>query len=48
MRTFIITVTLPSGLQGEFFGLFTDGFAAAIEAIENFPNARRIGVRRLP
>ena len=48
MRSFLITITMPDGSQGTHPGLYPDGFAAWMQAIDNFPDAKRISARRLP
>lgn len=48
MKTYRITITLHSGQQARFLGIYTDGFRAVIAAIDNFPTAQRISARRLP
>jgi hypothetical protein len=47
MRSYSICITLPDGSQGFHHGLYTDGFAAVICAMETFPEAKRISARRL-
>ncbi len=47
MRSFLILITMPDGSQGQHHGLYMDGFAAAIHAMDLFPDAMRVGVRRL-
>lgn len=48
MRTYLIQITMPDGSQGRCYGLCSDGCAAVIQALENFPDAKRISARRLP
>ena len=47
MNTYLITITMADGSQGQHHGLYADGFAAVITAMENFPSAQRISARRL-
>ncbi len=47
MRTYLIKVTLRNGTQIKpFYGLYSNGFIAAIAVVEAFPNARRISAMR--
>ena len=48
MRTYQIKITMPDGSQGQHHGLYTDGFIAVIQAMELFPDARRISALELP
>lgn len=48
MHHYLIKITMPDGSSGQHHGLYADGFAAAIFALENFPDAKRISARRLP
>ncbi len=48
MKTYRIDITLRDGSHGRCYGLYSDGFAAVIAAIDNFPTAQRICARRLP
>jgi hypothetical protein len=48
MRTYLICITMADGSRGQHHGLYADGFAAVITAMENFPTAQRISARRLP
>lgn len=48
MRKYEITITMADGSRGRHSGLYADGFDAVIQAIERFPQARRIAARRLP
>ena len=48
MRTYQIIVIMPTGARGHYTGIFEDGFAACIQCMEDFPEAKRISVRRLP
>lgn len=47
MRTYLVRITMPDGSIGEHNGLYEDGFAACICALESFPDAKRISARRL-
>lgn len=47
MRSYQITITMPDGSQGQHAGLYCDGFAAVVHAMDLFPDARRISARRL-
>jgi len=48
MKTYRITITLPDGTQDGGLGIYSDGFNAVIDAMTNFPNAKRISARRMP
>ncbi len=48
MRTYQIIVTMPDGQQNKHTGIFECGVDAAIDAMEKFPEARRISARRIP
>ena len=48
MRTYQIIVTMPDGKQNKHIGIFECGVDAAIDAMEKFPEARRISARRMP
>lgn len=47
MKTYLINITMGDGSQGRCYGLYSDGFAAVIEAMTSFPAALRISARRL-
>lgn len=47
MKTYLIKITMTDGSQGRCYGLYSDGFNAVIQAMENFPDAKRISARRL-
>lgn len=47
MKTYLIKITMEDGSQGRHYGLYSDGFEAVIQAMTNFPQARRISARRL-
>lgn len=47
MRRYLIQITMPDGSQGQHNGLYSDGFAAVITAMDLFPEAHRISARRL-
>ncbi len=47
MHTYLVVITMADGSTGEHNGLYVDGFAACICALENFPDAKRIFARRL-
>lgn len=47
MHSYLITITMPDGSQGQHNGLYADGLAA-MYAMEHFPDAKRISARRLP
>lgn len=47
MRRYLISITMPDGSRGEHSGLYTDGFAAVITTLENFPDAKRISAMRV-
>lgn len=48
MKTYLINITMIDGSQGRCYGLYSDGFEAVIQAMDNFPDACRISARRLP
>jgi len=48
MRTWMILITAPDGTQTRRLGLFSDGFAAIIDALQTCPEARRISARVQP
>lgn len=48
MHSYLITITMADGSQGQHNGLYADGFLAAMYAMEHFPDAKRISARRLP
>lgn len=48
LHKYQITITHQDGSTGRHCGLYADGFAAAIRAIDLFPDALRISARRLP
>ena len=47
MHAYLILITMADGSQDQHRGLYADGFAAVITAIENFPSAHRVSARRL-
>lgn len=47
MKTYLIKITHLDGAQGWLYGLYTDGFAALLDVMTNFPDAKRISARRL-
>lgn len=47
MRAYLILITMPDGSQGQHHGLYMDGFEATIQAVELFPDAKRISARRV-
>lgn len=47
VRNYLITITMPDGSRGRHSGLYSDGFAAIILALDMFPEARCIAARRL-
>jgi hypothetical protein len=47
MRTYLIQITMPDGSMGRHHGLYPNGFAAVVVALELFPQARRISARRM-
>lgn len=46
MRAFIVQITMPDGSKGRHHGLYPSGFDAVIQAMDWFPEARRISARR--
>lgn len=48
MKTYKISITSPDGTSLTCYGIYSDGFNAVIDAMTNFPTARRISARRLP
>lgn len=47
MRNYRITITMPDGSRGRHHGLYSDGFAAIVMALDLFPDARCIAARRV-
>lgn len=47
LRSYLIQITMPDGSKGEHHGIYSDGFEAAIKAMDLFPTALRISARRL-
>lgn len=45
MRTYVVTITMPDGSQGRHHGIYADGFAAVLAAMELFPQAQRISAQ---
>lgn len=48
MRTYRITIIMPTGQFCIFTGDFEDGASACIQCMEDFPEAKRISARRMP
>ena len=46
-HAYLTLITMANGSQGHYHGLYADGFAAVITAMETFPAAHRISARRL-
>lgn len=47
MRAFMVLITMADGSQGRFLGYFECGCDAIVETLDDFPDARRIGARRV-
>jgi hypothetical protein len=47
MRSYLVTITMPDGSQGEHHGIYPHGIDAVIAAIGLYPTARRISARRV-
>ncbi len=47
MRSYLVTVTMPDGSQGEHHGLYACSIDAVIVALEVFPGALRVSARPL-
>ena len=47
-HAYLTLITMADGSQDQHHGLYADGFAAVITAMETFPSAQRISARRLP
>lgn len=47
MRAFMVLITMSDGSQGRFVGLFECGCDAIVLTLDHFPDARRIGARRV-
>lgn len=47
VRKYLVTITMPDGSQGRHHGLYQDGFAAILAAMERFPEARRVSALEL-
>ncbi len=48
MNTYRIRIRMPDGSQGNCLGLFSDAFAAILQILEDFPDAKSITARRVP
>jgi hypothetical protein len=47
MHSYHVTIVMPDGSRGRHIGLYRDCAAAALRAIDLFPDAARIVVLRL-
>jgi hypothetical protein len=47
MKTYLINITMPDGSQGKAYGIFSSSFAAVIQIMDDFPEAKRISARSL-
>lgn len=47
MRKYLVTIVMEDSSVGVHHGLYTDGFAAILTAMETFPNAHRISAKWL-
>lgn len=47
MKAYLLRIVMRDGSVGEHHGLYADGFAAVITALEHFPEAKRISARRV-
>jgi hypothetical protein len=47
MRRYLIRITMRDGSTGRHHGIYPNGFAAIVYALEAFPNALRISSRRI-
>lgn len=47
MRTYLVTITMADGSQGEHQGLYACGIDAVIKALEQYPEARRVSAKPL-
>lgn len=47
LRKYLVVIVMSDGSKGEHEGNYEDGFDAVINALEAFPEARRISARRL-
>jgi hypothetical protein len=48
MHKYLIRIVMPDGWASEHYGLYPDGCAAVIRALELYPGAKRISARWLP
>jgi hypothetical protein len=48
MNTYRIIVVVPGGNCFQYYGIYSDGFLAVMECMDDFPAAKRISVRRMP
>lgn len=47
MHTWLVTIVMADGSRGQHHGIYTDGCAAIVRAMELFPTALRISARCL-
>lgn len=47
MRAWLVTIVMADGSRGDHHGLYSDGCAAVLRAMDLFPNAVRISARCL-
>ena len=47
MRRYLIRIVMRDGSSGRHYGMYPNGFAAIVYALEAFPSALRISSRRI-
>lgn len=47
MKTYRIRIRMPDGSVGNCLGLFSDAFAAILQILEDFPQAKSISALRV-
>ena len=47
MRKFLVTIVMADGSRGQHHGLYRDGCSAAVQALDHFPDAKRVAARRV-
>lgn len=47
MPAYLVTITMPDASQGQYSGIYADGFEACTRAQEAFPGAKRISAQPL-
>ena len=47
-RRYKVTIVMSDGSIGEHEGIYADGFEATTNALESFPQARRVSAKVIP